>query len=91
MKLYYSFYSIKNSNMNGSYLVKAPSKKEANSIVKQINPTEYTRIKSFQLKNSSDISIDIIDGCYATDLLSQQEVDKFIRSTKKYKFLECGS
>jgi hypothetical protein len=44
--LFVTSYSVKGSRVNGIYLVNAKNKAEANRIVKNFNPSEYTGIKS---------------------------------------------
>lgn len=93
LKVYVTSYSVKGTRYNGTYLVKAESKKEANSIVKETNPEEYHGLKSYLIDNHTNVDeceSDVM-GCYANDFTNQEQIDTLLKQESKFIFLESGT
>jgi hypothetical protein len=93
-RLFYVTYGIKGTRMNGSYLVSAPSKGFANKAVKEVNPSDYTRLRSCLVPYPNDLEREdqdnVIDGCFPLDLFDGDDVEKAM-TTGEPVFLECGT
>ena len=85
MKTYYTTYNLANSKSNGSYLIKAKTKKECKLTMKDVEP-ECRGVKAFEV----NLDTDVINGDYVDDIIGYDMLKDFIESNETDRFLEEG-
>lgn len=93
-KIFVVEYSVIGSRCNGTYLVNAPTKKDANGMIKKIDHA-YTRVKSHHVKYPLDLENEAEDnnvmGCCASDIINPEAVQQVINKPNSWCHLESGT